>query len=255
MVYLQYAKAPDPAVVSKLVQSGVYHENDNSEGNTFHAAAHNPNTTPELLDALVELGSDPHSRNDRGQSVFHYYAAFASSKNAENALSVVECLSLKHKVDINAVDQNGFSPLLCSSVKFRDFPKLVEKLLTLGANPNHQNNNGETFISFVMRGGDVESDCDDSEDNVDDHTVCRALLMVIEFGFKPALLSQEECAEINWHEFEISLAIRHIASLKTFANKFNQVATQPLKAVKSDTYTKMKYQEIAKYLPIFSLNL
>ena len=89
----------------------------------------------EKMELLVKHGANPNKRTSLGLTLLHFFDLYSENqKEEESALDMMSTMVKKYKLDVNAKDGTGFTPLMVACGNLR--PKRIELLLRLGANLN-----------------------------------------------------------------------------------------------------------------------
>jgi uncharacterized protein len=96
---------------------------------------------PQLVKLLIEAGADVSAANDEGMTPLH----IAQCASAVKAL-------IAAGADVNARAQGGMTPLIVQSAEGYDTGSLesMEALLKAGANPNLQDDDGQTAMDIAV---------------------------------------------------------------------------------------------------------
>lgn len=100
-----------------------------------------------LVGLLLSNGADPNYRDEKGVTALHH--AVVSSNG-----SMIIPVLVKNGADIDAVDGRGMTPLVHAVVN--DKPGLVEMLLSLGAKPQIETEDGQTALEWAEELGFVD---------------------------------------------------------------------------------------------------
>lgn len=113
-----------------------------------------------VVEYLLNQGADPSAINNRGSTPLHL-CSFLASKTPEDTLFVlIATILIKHKVDINVQDVNGFTCLHVASQ--RGIKKLVELFVHSGAsltcktNIDEKKRGGRTALEMAKFGEQKE---------------------------------------------------------------------------------------------------
>lgn len=109
-----------------------------------------------LADMLLRAGADPDARNIRGETALH-----CASPGCPDLVDVLAY----HGADIDAVDENGYTPLLRLMSLVRSWHRerdlgLFERLVHHGADVNKVTDKGDTILHMVMMNLQRYSACD-----------------------------------------------------------------------------------------------
>jgi len=112
--------------------------------------------------ALIKCGASLTATSKNGKTGLHYYLQYSQQYRFGNAhmsnLQFVYDLITKYKMNINAVDKKGRTPLhLLSTLDENNVSKIISVLLQLGADPNIQDNKGNTPLHLYLCSPFLES--------------------------------------------------------------------------------------------------
>lgn len=96
----------------------------------------------DIMRRLLDLGADFNLQNDEGDTAL----LRASWRAGENQEALWELLN-QEGIDVNHQDNEGYTALMGVVYNFEGV-EFVRRLLELGANPNLENNEGETALSL-----------------------------------------------------------------------------------------------------------
>ncbi len=105
--------------------------------------------TKDALD-LVQLGANPNTQNKDGQSLIHLLVNYESGKIAYHNQRAIETLVNRYKVDVDALNREGLTPLQCLLNRKTWYTKDALDLVQLGANPNTKNKDGQSLIHLLV---------------------------------------------------------------------------------------------------------
>lgn len=128
-----------------LINSGADLEIKNRKGQTplFSAVYHCIKAVPHL----IEQGANPLTTDSNGRTLFHEIA-----KRPLKHFDRVAQTFLEAKIPVNKPDRNGQTPLIMAMYSGKDRVLIAQKLLQMGADPNHQDHSGNTILHTLASG-------------------------------------------------------------------------------------------------------
>ena len=100
-----------------------FHENSKCSIGTQH----------EKMEQLVKHGANPNKKNRSGLTLLHFFDLDSENENEEElALDMMNTMIQKYKLDVNAKDSKGLTPVMVACQNLQ--PKRIDFLLRLGAN-------------------------------------------------------------------------------------------------------------------------
>ena len=92
-------------------------------------------TQHEKMEQLLEHGADPLKETSLGLTLLHFFDLYSeNAKEEDSALDMISTMVKKYKLDVNAMDGTGLTPVMVACGVLR--PRRIEMLLRLGANLN-----------------------------------------------------------------------------------------------------------------------
>ena len=89
----------------------------------------------EKMKQLVKHGADPNKKTSLGLTLLHFFDLYReNAQEEESALAMISTMVKKYKLDVNAKDGTGLTPVMVACGILR--PRRIEILLRLGANLN-----------------------------------------------------------------------------------------------------------------------
>lgn len=143
-----------------------------------------------LIQYLIKYGADTKTKDLDGQTLIHKMIYQHEVDEAQDCTKNIESIINLLKIDINAQDIDGMTPLHYSI--HRGCIHYARMLLSLGANPNIQDNQGRTALHHVIARKDsnkIEEDFDTETESIytyNIHSNCSSLDFV-------ELLLQNNC--------------------------------------------------------------
>lgn len=101
---------------------------------------------PEIVKKLLVMGAHVNAKSKLGGMTALHFASQRLRSLSQKQPSKIITLLLDHKADVNAKDKYGNTPLF-----YARFPVDVQTLILAGANPNIQNEEGDTPLISDMR--------------------------------------------------------------------------------------------------------
>jgi ankyrin repeat protein len=141
---------PNPEVIKILIKAGADVNVKDIDGKTpLIMAADNRNPNPEMITALIKAGGDVNERDKFGLSPL-MLAAGNENSTSEVITAVVKTDTSNNKasVNINALDENGKTPLIEAAQKNSN-PKVIITLLQLGASTIVKDDAGKTAVDYA----------------------------------------------------------------------------------------------------------
>ena len=151
---MKAAERGDLAAVRCMIESGVPVDARNSYGETALKEACDE-TRPEIVTYLLQAGADINAVDNKGENSFHEaieeylgqghdYLHLGGGENANYTTCVLDILIKDPRLDINAADSYGRTPLM----RFAQAGKAdwVEKLLKMGATVGDTDRHGRTAL-------------------------------------------------------------------------------------------------------------
>ncbi|KAI3400495.1 hypothetical protein diail_3116 [Diaporthe ilicicola] len=102
-------------------------------------------TVQSLLNAEPTLAK---RKDDDGRLPIHWAAS-------ANQLDITQLLAEQKDFNVDAQDEIGWTPLMIAA-SVKDSERLVEFLLSKGADPNEKNNTGQTVVHFVASKNNID---------------------------------------------------------------------------------------------------
>lgn len=126
--------------------------NEQRETIFFKAVSTVDSNSIEIINLLLDAGSDPTTKNTSNVTPVH---AVMNNPNAAVRLYIISELQ-KRNVPLDESDIFGDTPLIVASYKEQFMPETAEMLLSFGANPNHANLEGNTALIYAVGRGNEE---------------------------------------------------------------------------------------------------
>lgn len=98
--------------------------------------------TPEIIDLMIEHGADPNVRNAKGETLLHLTG---------DRVAIRKLLSLG--ADINALDHQGYTPMMGHAPYPETGPDAIYTLFAEGADPHVRGADGKTVFDLLPEGG------------------------------------------------------------------------------------------------------
>ncbi|KAJ5129892.1 uncharacterized protein N7515_005931 [Penicillium bovifimosum] len=160
--------------VAELLKLGVDPNHRNHEGRqAIHMVQASREALPKILDILCAAGADIEAKDSRGGTLL---TNTMRGHLDWNGRELIQCL-ISRGADINAQDYKGNGALsyLVEPYTFR--PENLEFLLSLGADPNLANHEGDTFLHRIAA----------NFATISEDTVLLSMLQLITLGVSPTL--------------------------------------------------------------------
>ena len=139
---------PNPDVIQALVRLGSDPNAKNKDGWTALMFAARDNSNPEVIAALVKAGADPNAKAEKGATVLMCAAKDNSNPEVIAALVKAGADLVKAGADPNAKTEKGATVLMCAA-RDNSNPEVIVALVKAGADPNARNGDGMTALMFA----------------------------------------------------------------------------------------------------------
>jgi ankyrin repeat protein len=140
-------------VIKFLVENGAAVKDKNSHGATpVMILMLNKSCSTKAIDYLMSVGSDIHEKDIENDNVLHYICSHRDIAHYNDFYDVIKYL-LKKKVDLNAQNKNGMTPLmvLLNNPKYEIIEDHLNFLLSKNVKTEIKSNEGLTINEYIQK--------------------------------------------------------------------------------------------------------